>query len=111
LFFGALTLNLTSTNSQIRKLADLALCKLYESVNRQLLLAPLLNAISFQTNVRLKPQLIDHLSGKNQVVFTFARLCSGQLSTPDSSEVGAARGLQAAGRHKKRGEAQGRETA
>lgn len=55
LFFGALTSNLVSTNSQIRKLTDLAFSKLYESVNRQHLMAPVLNAIQFQTNVRLKP--------------------------------------------------------
>lgn len=45
LFFGALTSNLVSTNSQIRKLTDLAFSMLYESVNRQYLMAPVLNAI------------------------------------------------------------------
>jgi hypothetical protein len=55
LIFGALTSNLASTNSQIRKLTDQAFSKLYEIVSRQQLLGPLLNAIQFQSNVRLKP--------------------------------------------------------
>jgi len=45
LFFSALTSNLVSTNSQIRKLTELTFSMIYETVNRQLLMAPVLNAI------------------------------------------------------------------
>jgi len=45
IFFGALTQNLVSTNSQVRKLSDQVICRLYESVNRSILLSPLLSAI------------------------------------------------------------------
>ena len=63
-FFSQLCQCLASMNASVRRAGEATLCKVYENVNRSLLVQPMCNEIQYSQSARLKPILIDHLSGK-----------------------------------------------
>jgi hypothetical protein len=63
-FLSSLLNNLGSSNIMVKKYTENILSKIKESVDKQILLQPLVNIIQFSSNSRQKPLLIDYLNGK-----------------------------------------------
>eukprot|EP00349_Pseudokeronopsis_sp_Brazil_P008164 CAMPEP_0202968176 /NCGR_PEP_ID=MMETSP1396-20130829/13356_1 /ASSEMBLY_ACC=CAM_ASM_000872 /TAXON_ID= /ORGANISM="Pseudokeronopsis sp., Strain Brazil" /LENGTH=103 /DNA_ID=CAMNT_0049694173 /DNA_START=161 /DNA_END=472 /DNA_ORIENTATION=+ len=58
-FLGAIASNLGSTNPQVKKASELALRRLSDIIDKQVLIAPLANLVLFGSNSRSKPALIE----------------------------------------------------
>lgn len=63
-------------NATVRKSSEATLCKLYEHMpSKSNLVQPMCNEIQFSQSARLKPILIDHLSGKFLSCDTLSKSC------------------------------------